>query len=364
MKKNFTVPETEQHNGLWPKGFTLAEVLITLAIIGIVAALTIPTLIQNYQERAWGTASQVFQRKLGEALRVMNVQGTLAGYTTTEAFVDELSKHIKITRICDNDDITTCFADKVTWDGEEVEMSKIKTSKNFGKDDWNTNTVAVQFANGVNGVIAYNPDCRQNQFSNDVITVGETGIGTNCLAMLYDVDGFKNPNTADKDINNLNVDKLANLLKCSIELSDGTCFTAPFYPTAVTEAECEQLVAGGYSIKECSYRDDDYWVGAVKACHDMGSSLPSQEQLDQLARDLYPGTEISSTLNERSNGTRANDLAVSMGFISSPGSAFWLWSSEEGSIHGAYFRGFHSTYTVRLDTNRINGGYKAVCLAE
>ena len=84
-------------------GFTLAEVLITLAIIGIVAALTIPTLVQNYQERAWNTASQVFQRKLGEALRVMNVQGTLAGYTTTEAFVNELSKHIKITRICDND---------------------------------------------------------------------------------------------------------------------------------------------------------------------------------------------------------------------------------------------------------------------
>ena len=114
----------------WSKGFTLAEVLITLAIIGIVAALTIPTLVQNYQERAWNTASQVFQRKLGEALRVMNVQGTLAGYTTTEAFVDELSKHIKITRICENDDITTCFADTVTWGDEEVDMSKIKKAKN------------------------------------------------------------------------------------------------------------------------------------------------------------------------------------------------------------------------------------------
>lgn len=33
------------------KAFTLAEVLITLAIIGIVAALTIPTLISNYQEK-------------------------------------------------------------------------------------------------------------------------------------------------------------------------------------------------------------------------------------------------------------------------------------------------------------------------
>ena len=34
------------------RGFTLAEVLITLGIIGIVAAMTLPTLITNYQKRA------------------------------------------------------------------------------------------------------------------------------------------------------------------------------------------------------------------------------------------------------------------------------------------------------------------------
>ena len=32
-------------------GFTLAEVLVTLGIIGIVAALTIPALIGNYQKQ-------------------------------------------------------------------------------------------------------------------------------------------------------------------------------------------------------------------------------------------------------------------------------------------------------------------------
>ena len=31
--------------------FTLAEVLVTLGIIGIVAAITIPSLITNYQEK-------------------------------------------------------------------------------------------------------------------------------------------------------------------------------------------------------------------------------------------------------------------------------------------------------------------------
>ena len=345
-------------------GFTLAEVLITLAIIGIVAALTIPTLVQNYQERAWNTASQVFQRKLGEALRVMNVQGTLAGYTTTEAFVDELSKHIKITRICDNDDITTCFSDKVYWgkegeEPEEVDMSEIKTSESFGQKDWDTNTVAVQFANGVNGVIAYNPDCRQNQFSNDVITVGENGISTDCLAILYDVDGFKNPNTEDDDLRGLNVMSLGGS-NCSIELSDGTCFTAPFIPTPLTLEECEAQ-KGELGISECYY-ESDYWAGAVKACHDMGSSLPSQEQLDQLARDLYPGTTINTGFTT-SNGQRDNDLAVSMGFISSPSSSFFLCSSEEYSENFAYYRSFYSTYTNR-NTNVRFSIYQAVCLGD
>ncbi|MBQ8167804.1 type II secretion system protein, partial [bacterium] len=44
------------------RGFTLAEVLITLAIIGVVAAMTIPTLVANYQQRSWDTASSVFNR--------------------------------------------------------------------------------------------------------------------------------------------------------------------------------------------------------------------------------------------------------------------------------------------------------------
>ena len=350
-------------------GFTLAEVLITLAIIGIVAALTIPTLIQNYQERAWNTASQVFQRKLGEALKVMNVQGTLAGYTTTEAFVDELSKHIKITRICDNDDITTCFADTVTWGDEEVDMSKIKKAKNFGQEDWDTNTVAVQFANGVNGVIAYNPSCTQNQFSNDVITVGETGIGTTCLAILYDVDGFKNPNTQQKDLRGLNVISLGS--NCAIELSDGTCFTAPFIPTAhvwngcdyngTTSNQDDLAFMSKYGLQYCMYSGygtNDNWAGAVKACKDMGSSLPSQSDLDKLAEELYQDA------NGSFSGNRDNDLAMEWNFITSPSSTFWVWSSEESNKYGAYGRYFSSTGTYRNDGNRNSSNGQAVCLGE
>ena len=38
------------------KGFTMAEVLITLAIIGIVAAMTLPSLINNRRSKALETA--------------------------------------------------------------------------------------------------------------------------------------------------------------------------------------------------------------------------------------------------------------------------------------------------------------------
>ena len=38
------------------KSMTLAEVLITLGIIGVVAAITLPTLINNYQNTQYVTS--------------------------------------------------------------------------------------------------------------------------------------------------------------------------------------------------------------------------------------------------------------------------------------------------------------------
>lgn len=54
-KKSFTLAEGATHVGIFKnsrkKAFTLAEVLITLTVIGVVAAITLPPLIQNYQKQ-------------------------------------------------------------------------------------------------------------------------------------------------------------------------------------------------------------------------------------------------------------------------------------------------------------------------
>ena len=56
------------------KGFTLAEVLITLGIIGVVAALTIPTLISNYQKTQTVTQLKKTFAVLSEAFQNSTIE--------------------------------------------------------------------------------------------------------------------------------------------------------------------------------------------------------------------------------------------------------------------------------------------------
>ena len=165
-------------------GYTLVEILITLAIVGTVAALTMPTLISEYNIKQWSVAADVFEKKLDESLREMNFQLVLAGHQTTESFVDELAKHFKTYKICNNDELAQCFSDKFYWTGsssEAFDLDVIKTSRNFGQKNWKTNVVGVQFANGTNALIAYNPTdtCQQDQLSNNIDV-------SSCLAIIYD----------------------------------------------------------------------------------------------------------------------------------------------------------------------------------
>ncbi|MBQ8459705.1 type II secretion system protein [bacterium] len=54
-------------------GFTLAEVLITIGIIGVVSALTIPTLISNYQKKQTATLLKKTYADLKNIIRLSTV---------------------------------------------------------------------------------------------------------------------------------------------------------------------------------------------------------------------------------------------------------------------------------------------------
>ncbi len=53
--------------------FTLAEVLITLGIIGVVAAMTIPTLIQNYNKKVAAVRAKKAYNELSQAIELSKI---------------------------------------------------------------------------------------------------------------------------------------------------------------------------------------------------------------------------------------------------------------------------------------------------
>jgi prepilin-type N-terminal cleavage/methylation domain-containing protein len=55
------------------KAFTLAEVLITLGIIGIVAVLTMPVLVANYQKKVIVTRMHKFYSAFNQALKLSEI---------------------------------------------------------------------------------------------------------------------------------------------------------------------------------------------------------------------------------------------------------------------------------------------------
>ena len=89
-------------------GFTLAEVLITLALIGVVAAVTLPSLMADTTAAQIGPklakAVAMFEQA-NEALLNENAVDSLSDgnlLVTTDAYGDSLSNHLKIAPVGDS----------------------------------------------------------------------------------------------------------------------------------------------------------------------------------------------------------------------------------------------------------------------
>ncbi len=99
------------------KAFTLAEVLVTLGIIGVVAAMTIPTLTQNWQKKSYVTQihkvysvfQQAFIDDMNETQAVNIAEAGLRNFDENTAR-DFMRKHFKIIKECGINYSNGCFA--------------------------------------------------------------------------------------------------------------------------------------------------------------------------------------------------------------------------------------------------------------
>jgi len=364
--------------------FTLAEVLITLGVIGVVAAITMPPLITNIQSHVKAKRIQNIEQKFSKATDKMLVLDGMNGYGSTMNFVNKLKDHLKIAKICDNDNLRGCWpydtvtlSDGKTWDISKTKTGKTLKMKNDDNQEWDK-TVGIVTADGTPIILSYNTKCDMTVNVNPTWDENKS-TSSNCVAAVFDWNGGKNPNKFGSDTKDDVIAFNANGLglDCTIEVN-GKCFGAPFKPTPITKAECEEL-KGDLGINECDYLsggDTDYWVGAVKQCGGVGN-MPTMDDLTALAEELYHNNSITSTDNVygyeyeygyKSGLTLDTALASSYGFGSS---SFAVYSGEEYSQQSAYMREFNTTST-RCEA--VNGDYgpwlrcinsaQAVCLVD
>ncbi len=345
------------------KAFTLAEVLITLGIIGVVAAITMPVLISNVQDRVKQKRVENIKQKLSKVTDKMAVQSGLIGYGDTMAFVQEMSKHMKLAKICDNNHIANCWPTKevtLNDDGKTWEISKTLNAKTLKipKDSQPNyaDTVGIVTADGTPIILSYKKDCDFDVDRSGLVFDKGSAMSNSmgCLSGVFDWNGGKNPNKLGEDI--LTIGKAAGLGNdCAIE-AGGKCFTAPVLAPPLTEDECE-AEKDKLGIKGCYY-DTDYWAGAVKQCGGV-SKMPTQADLTELAKVLYNTSSINSS-GRTYNLTLDTSKASSLGFSSRN---IYVWSGEESNILTAYSRRFNSSYTL-WDSYGRGSINQAVCLGD
>ncbi len=279
-------------------GFTLAEVLITLGIIGVVAAVSMPILIQNVNERVNAEREANIAFKINQAMEKMRALGLLnASYGTTEAFVDELQNHLKIAKRCDSAHIAECWPTPTVIDttGEEYNVSDAKTGKDLQFKDRTTNNVGIVLADGAAIILNYDQNAPTFDVG-DAISASKDAVGgkfyttnlTAGLAYVTDVNGRKGPNSQEEgkrnDIRSFNGAKFGT--GCAgTKTNNGTCVFQVQSPGYIN---CGDTTSDDYT-KYCgphpSPYTNDYWAGAKKACDSMGMKLPTFDELESLMKN-------------------------------------------------------------------------------
>ncbi|MBP7211842.1 type II secretion system protein [bacterium] len=161
------------------KAFTLAEVLITLGIIGIVAALTIPTLMQKTQEhetisklkKVYATLTNAYELAVNEngSMDGWNITTDSAGLTN---LVTPLLPHLQVAKNCGTG--TGCFPNVI-----------YKRQDNGNQYNWETVT-----------------DRYKIQLSDGTLVMFNTAYVDPSIkyAQIYvDLNGFKKPNKLGED---------------------------------------------------------------------------------------------------------------------------------------------------------------------
>ena len=194
-------------------GFTLAEVLIALAIIGVVAAMTLPTLVSEHQKDVWANSLSVavsdFERAMGamimrdgvndltetEAWKYVHKEGELYSYSSSEnieGFVKNIKQVLKVDDKYKNFKELYKGLEVKTFDGEVLEDSDGFFDEGVGLSGKDGIFYSIYIGDSTGSTGKFKKE-------SDVLKAGGN-LYRRVASVYIDVNGSKKPNVWGRDI--------------------------------------------------------------------------------------------------------------------------------------------------------------------
>ena len=273
----FTLTEGATHVAHWNNSrkiaFTLAEVLITLGIIGVVAAMTMPSLIQNYQRHVWLTQLKKSYSVLTNGFKAMLAEDNVDFLYDTSLFnsikpINEYGRYCSLNNrdILTQSDCKDFFENFKQYFPNSVYVEIVNTYENKNKKEeisshyYNMDggsyradrTYYLQFPDGVMMVGTFNkyPSATtEGELSS--IRAKNGKLLSIAGDIRIDVNGKKPPNAYGKDI------------YLFVLSSDGTLY--PYYGL-------DYAIYVNYYLSDIK-RSDFYWKNNSKLCGEEGKKI-------------------------------------------------------------------------------------------
>ncbi len=178
-------------------GFNLTEVLLTIGIIGIIASITIPIIVHNYDEKERYSKVNKMYSILSGALERSVANGEDYSYYTIkndspgmlDFYNTYLKKYLTVMKVCENQT-------EGCWNSN--------TTKTLKGTDFKYNHPGVSIGEGTMALVLNDGTFVQLDAygdANDFKTFfGVTKGSEPGMTIIFDINGEKNPNTIGKDI--------------------------------------------------------------------------------------------------------------------------------------------------------------------
>lgn len=224
-----------KHKPFGRLAFTLAEVLITLTIIGVIAALTIPTLVKDYQKAQFRSGLKKAHTTLSNAFQLMSYDNGGEIYGTQfegRTFKDLIKNYLKIEKYCGNEG----------WDGPSGFCSVYTGYYNFNR----SSRIAQSYID--DGVYLLQ--------DGTIIMIDNPYTGRN-IFISVDVNGYnKGPNQFGYDVFTFEITNQGKFLPL------GAPGTGQQSTNITLDTHCSRTSNSSANGLACAYKalsDPDYW---------------------------------------------------------------------------------------------------------